>query len=314
VHASIRAFFLGLIDYAGLFPPAALELAPAMRNYARYRKDPDAWMLGRFIIQAARLDELDEFVDEHFATGPRLEIAALGRGGADEAAFIDGLQQDLAAIDRFHDRHGRQVAIEVYETKLPAAFGNSFLEEVGKYIDGFGEPPLTPFFEAVPGPQWHQAIAAIAHDRATFYRQRCGPMGIKLRCGGVQAAAFPTTEQVADSIARAVDAGVPIKCTAGLHHPVRHFNAGVQTKMHGFLNVFGAGMLAAAHGLDAAAIQRILDDEDPKSFAFDAEGFRWRDLRIRALAIGRARAETVVSYGSCSFDEPREDLRALCIL
>ena len=266
-------------------------------------------MLGRFIIPAARLHELDPFVTEHFATGPRLEIAALGRGGADEAAFVSGLEQDLADIDRFHERHGHHVAVDVYEAKLPGTFGNSFFADVGKLIDAFGEPPLTPYFEAAPGPQWHEAIAAIAHDRATYRRRRCGPMGSKLRCGGVQASAFPTTEQVADSIAKAVDAGVPIKCTAGLHHPVRHFNDGVQTKMHGFLNVFGAGMLAAAHGLDAAAIQPIIEDEDPKSFAFDAEGFRWRDLRIRALAIGRARSEAVVSYGSCSFDEPREDLR-----
>ncbi|MFL5328343.1 MAG: hypothetical protein ACJ8C4_05470 [Gemmataceae bacterium] len=308
---SLRTFFAGLIDYAGLFPPAALQLDPAIRNYARYRKEPDAWMLGRFIISAARLNELDPYVDELFAAAPPLTIAALGRGGADESHFLSALELDLQEIDRLHDRHGRRVAVEVYEAKLPAQFGSSFLAEVCKFIDAYGEPALTPYFEAAPGPQWSEAMAAIAYDRTMFKRKRCGPPGGKLRTGGVEASAFPSTEQVATCIHAAVAAGVPIKCTAGLHHPVRLFHDSVKTKMHGFLDVFGAGILAAAHKLDVARIRDILDEEQSSNFRFDADGFHWRDLRATPLQVAEAREEAIVSFGSCSFDEPREDLRAL---
>ena len=40
MHASLRILMEGLIDYAGLFPPASLDMPTAVRNYAAYRKSP----------------------------------------------------------------------------------------------------------------------------------------------------------------------------------------------------------------------------------------------------------------------------------
>jgi len=136
----------------------------------------------------------------------------------------------------------------------------------------------------------------------------------KFRCGGVTSDAFPSPEQVAVVIATCRDARVALKFTAGLHHPVRHFNKSVGTRMHGFLNVFGAGVLAWAHGLDAAALQQVIEIEDPKAFTFDGDRFAvaGHSLDIDGIAAGRGAFAT--SYGSCSFDEPREDLEALGLL
>jgi hypothetical protein len=106
---------------------------------------------------------------------------------------------------------------------------------------------------------------------------------------------------------------VPIKFTAGLHHPVRLFHDSVQTKMHGFLNVLGAGVLALEHDWTSKEIAQMIDDEDAGSFSFTEDFFAWRDWRISTEAIA-ARRELVTSFGSCSFDEPREDLRALKLL
>ncbi len=53
----------GLIDYAGLFPPAALPMADAVARYARYRQGAHAWALGRFIVPAARLEEFARTLD-----------------------------------------------------------------------------------------------------------------------------------------------------------------------------------------------------------------------------------------------------------
>ena len=55
---SLRALLHGIIDYAGLFPPANLPLDQAVRNYARYCTEPDSWMLGRFVCPVTELAEL----------------------------------------------------------------------------------------------------------------------------------------------------------------------------------------------------------------------------------------------------------------
>ena len=57
----------------------------------------------------------------------------------------------------------------------------------------------------------------------------------------------------------------------------------------------------------------ILEDEDPASFVFDEVGFAWKDLRVATSEVLQARQQ-ILSFGSCSFDEPREDLRALRLL
>jgi hypothetical protein len=106
---------------------------------------------------------------------------------------------------------------------------------------------------------------------------------------------------------------VPIKFTAGLHHPVRLFHDSVQTKMHGFLNVLGAGVLALEHDWTQREITQMLEDEDAGSFSFTEDVFAWREWKISTEAIA-GRRKLVTSLGSCSFDEPREDLRSLNLL
>jgi hypothetical protein len=56
---ALRTLLNGSIDYAGLFPPASLEMAEAARNYEAYRSGPHSWALGRFILPSARLNEVD---------------------------------------------------------------------------------------------------------------------------------------------------------------------------------------------------------------------------------------------------------------
>jgi len=59
---SAKALFSGLIDYAGLFPPAALPMADAVRKYDAYRRGEHAWMLGRFVVPVAKIGEVpDDF-------------------------------------------------------------------------------------------------------------------------------------------------------------------------------------------------------------------------------------------------------------
>ena len=53
----VDALAAGLVDYAGLFPPASLDMATAVRNYAAYRAASQRRMLGRFIVPVSRLPE-----------------------------------------------------------------------------------------------------------------------------------------------------------------------------------------------------------------------------------------------------------------
>src|SRR5216683_631476 len=58
--SALRALLTGLIDYAGLFPPSALDMPAAVRNYAAYRLSEHAWALGRFVVPLARLKEFEQ--------------------------------------------------------------------------------------------------------------------------------------------------------------------------------------------------------------------------------------------------------------
>lgn len=319
----LQAFLGDIVDYAGLFPPAQLALEPAIENYARYRAAPENWMLGRFIIPAVRLKELTPLGEKTFQ-GPAFRFSVLGRGGKGTQDFFGGIKEDLAEIARFREHFGECVEVDAYETKLPAsAFApvkqnqlSALIATAAYLIDTAGPPLLTPFFES-PSTERASLLATIQaihddhHSTEAKSRRRCQPAGFKLRTGGLEASAFPPVEDVAIVLAACRAARVQFKATAGLHHPIRHFNAGVQSKMHGFVNVFGAGCLAFAHALSQAQIHDIIADENATNFALNADGLRWRDLRAPVESLLEARRSLVTSFGSCSFDEPRDDLRAI---
>ncbi len=284
--AALRALLENAIDYAGLFPPADLALELALENQAGYVRSPDRWMLGAFILPvgkfAAAAGQLARFSAEH-----PLQVSALGPKLAESANFRETLQEFTAVVENFAAAHAGVATVTQFEMPLPA----------GAEAESLGG--LRVFWEraadAAPA-----TIAALAGSGA----------GFKLRTGGVTADAFPTDAQIARALVAGARHQVPIKFTAGLHHPVKHFHASVGAKMHGFLNVLGAGVLAAEHDWDEAQTAEMLADEDPGSFSFDDDEFRWREWPIATPQIV-ARRQFVTSLGSCSFDEPRDDLRAL---
>ncbi|MGH7177215.1 MAG: hypothetical protein ACREJC_07540 [Tepidisphaeraceae bacterium] len=279
--AGLRALLSGVIDYAGLFPPASLSLDQSIRNYAKYFRGDDRWMLGRFICPAALLSELLPYLDELYGEQDPLPLSVLGRGGVGDAYKADFVQ-----MAEFRTAAAGRATIGGFETKIDAS---GSYELPGASRDVYLEFP------------WDRI------DLGAGVKI----MGLKLRTGGTDSVAFPSVEIVAHAIAKCRDAGKHMKFTAGLHHPIRHYNESVKTRMHGFINVFVAGVLAGARGLDEGRIIAILSDESAASFTFDDDGLRWQDHRASIAQIESARRDRVISFGSCSFDEPREDLRAL---
>jgi hypothetical protein len=310
--SSLYAFLHRLIDYAGLFPPANLALEPALRNYAAYQTGPDAWMLGRFICPAAQLADLDTAL---FTPAAPLALATLTPQTDTADEFLAALFSSLKAMAAFSVERGPVVSLPTIELPLPAGVSaradlRALLDSAARAFDA-SPLTLTPFFELPLGPDWQPALTGCLDLLADYNATRFHPAGFKLRTGGPTPAAFPAAEVIADALTLCRDRGVALKCTAGLHHPLRRYDESVQTKMHGFVNLFGAGILARVHALPAAQVQTILADEDPAHFAFTENHFTWQDLSADTAAIIAARTASLIAYGSCSFDEPRADLKAL---
>lgn len=303
--ASLRALLAHSIDYAGLFPPAKLALEPALQNYAEYLRASEAEMLGAFILPVAEFDAAGRSLSP-FDRAHRFRVSALGPKTDDAGVFLDSLGAAMEAIALFRSNGREAIWIEQFEMPLPAEIEAAVLQSIRTQIV---DRDLRTFWEA-PAKIAQSAIALIAESNRTSPGRK---LGFKLRTGGVTAEAFPTSAQIAAALLAAGIEKVPIKFTAGLHHPVRVFHESVQTKMHGFLNVLGAGVLALEHDWPEQQIVEMLDDEDPASFSFEDDSFSWRNWRIATARI-QIHRELVTSLGSCSFDEPRDDLRALNLL
>lgn len=312
MSVSLVSLLAGIIDYAGLFPPAKLPFDQAIRNYIRYRSEPEAWMLGRFILPAARLAELGAFRQE----AAPLALSVLGRGGGSIREFLQGLADDLEAILAFHHEWGEPALVEVLELRLPAdLLAADRLKDLRTAVQGprdllekAGLPSVLTCIEIERGPNWLDHFGRLAEVLLEDSERR---LGFKLRCGGLEASAFPAVDDVSFVLTACRHLRVPLKFTAGLHHPIRRFDPTVQTKMHGFVNVFVAGVLAQVHELEEEQVRAIVADEDATHFRFDDDGLWWKDQHATHAEIVVARHEAVTSFGSCSFDEPRDDLRAL---
>jgi hypothetical protein len=303
VSASLRALLDRAIDYAGMFPPCALALEPALRNQADYVRSNEAWMLNGFVLPVEQFEPTRNFFLEFDAKHP-LRVAALGPKTTSADAFRGKLEYATTAIRSFSKYHVDLVSVSHLEMFLPDDVDSAALEETDPFT---GELPV--FWEAPPE-RAEQTIALIATHNSD---KDTAKFGYKLRTGGVTADAFPTSAQIALALVMAVRHQLPIKFTAGLHHPIRQFRDEVKTKMHGFLNVLGAAVLAAEHQWNPEQAGKMLEDEDPRSFSFTDDFFAWRDWKIRTERL-QHRRKFVRSFGSCSFDEPREDLRALNLL
>jgi hypothetical protein len=143
--------------------------------------------------------------------------------------------------------------------------------------------------------------------------------GAKIRTGGETADKFPAPENVVEFIRLCAAADVAFKATAGLHHPLRSVHrftyqpdspSGV---MHGFVNVFLAAAFLRA-GMETKLAVQLLEEQSADAFQFNADGVGWRQHQLSQREIAAARLGFAVSFGSCSFTEPIDDLKSLRLL
>lgn len=329
---SLRTLLQGSLDYAGMFPPAKLPLDAAWAKYHEAWASPHRWLLRSFVCPVGQLDELTQ--QWAAAPAPLGRFSAIGTADADAAR----LREDAALLAAFYERVATETgpAIELaYEIRPPAdatadtAAWATWCQALNEALCQ-AEVPLADVFLEVP---------LHAHLLATLALPASGvswSWGLKFRTGGTTADAFPTAAALAAAVAALAAAWAPdklrqgsrpqnalsgswprYKATAGLHHPLPRNVADLGCTMHGFINLMTAAVLAAsaAGSLKSSDLQSlalaILQQRDSSAFRFDARQLCWRDQCAALTTIARVRRSHFIGFGSCSFDEPIEDLQSL---
>jgi hypothetical protein len=305
--SAMRVLFEGLIDYAGLYPPAALGLSESVANYRSYVHGNDNWMVARFICGTVHAAQFTDELQVGFHAGSPLDVSLVTRDpvqdvprilaelpasvriGAVEVALTSGKSagEQIASHREFFNRltdRGRDVSI-FYELSLSEAWDEEFL----RLADALGGEVPT-------------------HSERTI--------GCKLRCGGLEAHLIPSPERLGSALYACADRSIPVKFTAGLHQPFRHKpHAGetgsVGVPMHGYFNLYWAAMAANLKALRADEVVAIVAEMDSCSPAVESDSVEWLGIRLSSEEIRNVRSSKVLSFGSCSFDEPVSAARQL---
>jgi len=292
----IPDYLCALVDDAAIFPPRNAPLPEAVTAHRRHRAAEYADLLGAFVVSDAHLGELLEQVSTSSAAAA-LPVTVVVQGGAGaiepavawatrsgtlELRSIEIALRGSETSDLPHNVRRVVIAVE----QLVAA--GELDGDVAVYV----EPPR--LHDSGPGHGWLAALDEIA---ATDLR-------LKFRTGGADHDAFPSAGELAAGVAAALDRELRFKCTAGLHHALRHRDEGTGFEHHGFLNVLLAtrASLDGASAVDVAAVLELTDPDAVRRMVADAEdgltgARRWFD-----------------SFGSCSVLEPLEDLVGLDLL
>ena len=329
MKTSLYPFLSDIIDYAGLYPPSELPLEEAFSKYLSHIEQKEAWMLSKFVVGTGLLSELITLIDAEPESPSPFKITLVGAASDDVDGFKKVIDNTVEAIENALAFTAKKIRVSTLEIKVPLVClkdenSSDLQAAIGYAVQSMAKSKLLPhqiFFE-VPGfdfdIKYAKELVQGIHRHNEWLesneKENYSFSGFKIRCGGVEAFQFPPTDYLAEAISFSRQNDVPLKFTAGLHHPVRHFNDSVQTKMHGFLNVFGASLLSYSKKLSEAELLEILNDENASNFSFRKSEFSWKTHSISLEELHMFRSLSVTSFGSCSFDEPVEDLQELNLI
>lgn len=301
VTPSLKTLLDGAIDYAGLFPPAGVDMATAMRNYAGYVAGPRSWALGRLVVPVSALEDFNFHIAE-IETAGREQLLKLSAIVGDD---LEACVERVGRFNRWHAGRDGRVRAVVETIEVKAAFTDT-VSRVAEAAQGLAGVVYEIPIERDPG----DLVSAIV---------RAGG-AVKVRTGGVSPRMVPRAESLVRCLEVCLRAGLRFKATGGLRHPL----SGSRSKAlgtsasegtggptaYGFLNLF----LCAAFlydGLEPAEAVGILREESSSAFAFDDEGVEWRGRRVASGTLAGVRRDFAASFGSASFEEPLDRLREL---
>lgn len=271
----------GLIDYAGLYPPANLEMQPTVTNWSNFCLSEDNWILGRLIIPVNRLDEFKQ-----------VAVDLLPSGGAEPwqlSVLLPEVNSDVFV-------EAANTVVEFNQSNCGAVanvveFKASSTSEIDIALSCLHDD-IYPFIELPIDKDPRGLITSLAGSIA----------GAKVRTGGISPDLYPSVENLARFIHACAISKLQFKATAGMHHPCRTFNDSVGVHEFGFLAVMYATAAARFRDATIEGIACILKSE---IMDFDA---------CTEKMLENVRAELFCSFGSCSFDDPISDLRSMELL
>ncbi|WP_406206340.1 hypothetical protein OH807_32635 [Kitasatospora sp. NBC_01560] len=272
--STVPALLQGLFDDAAVFPPGDLPVAEAVPAHHAHRSAWYAEAVGPFLCGAGRLAELTGLA------GPGLRVGLVLPGGSAE------LGPALAAAASLAPAGVQLVGVEL--TTRDAAEAVAALDLL--------LPPDVPAAVELPRELLHGDALDEVLDVLVD-----SPYRAKFRTGGVVAGAFPDETELAGLLTGCAQRGLPYKCTAGLHHAVRHTDPATGFEHHGFLNV-----LLAALETDRAAAAEVLAERTGEVLAKAV-----RELTDHQVTVIR---NSFTAFGTCSIAEPLDDLAALGLL
>jgi len=292
-------FLDGIIDYAGLYPPASLGMDDMVAEWVKGLASDQDWMLGRIIVPASRLDEFEEASRSCIPSGEDDEPWVMS--SLVSPTPESSLEMQIERIQSFNHTHAGEgnggAVIDVIEVPGSDAVAMDAM------LDVLPEE-VFPFFELPADGDIRGMLAVLVGSDA----------GAKIRTGGMKPELYPSLEQLSNFILQCSLADVPFKATAGLHHPLVNHNEDIGVRQFGFLNVFLAGLLASAGEESVDAVESMLLRSDLAGIEFGNEAVEIDGTTFGLEVIEDARIAFSLSFGSCSISEPVSDLVELGLL
>ncbi len=284
----LRSLFQHWIDYAGRYPPASLPLASVLETYTKVRRSPAAWFLHRLVLSPDDRHTLES--DPQLAGMVDMPVPI-------PVSLVIGTAWDRVAASVERDRSAQVTRCVSFEGRWSDQVE---WDEVAARVGG-----RTVYVEL--------SADDLRGDR--IERLGRAGLGAKFRCGGVRAEQIPPAVDVARFMSACHESGVGYKLTAGLHHldPGRYRLTYAPDSpagsMHGFLAVALAGLHFDESPSAVDEGVRILEEARRAEVGVEEDSIAWRGRRWNGQACRRLR-RLLHAVGSCSFDEPYEELRA----
>lgn len=282
---SLAVLLESCLDYAGTFPPAQLDLKTAFENYLRYRTGEQKALVRSFVCSVSSMKDLPEHAE------PEVVLSVIGRRA--ENSIRENVDKDFAILSNFYETHSQNYRVQSYEIRAnsPLEIYNSW------FLDFYRMYPGIRIFIEIPFDE-----KTLSDSLSTLKTE-----GLFAKVRIVEGNSVLSIENLAQWIVSCRNLRLPFKATAGLHYPIYDKERGVY--QHGFLNLFCAGTIGF-FGKEETDLHSILKCSDSSEFRFLEDAFEVFGHRVEIPHIREARG-WLLSFGSCSVDEPVEGLEAL---
>ncbi len=321
---SLQQLLAQAVNYSALYPPADLKLKEALRSYVDFSHSRYAWMLSNFVLPHSELPLLAGFADRKHQLKGLLSLCITGPESKTLDEFKNVINSIEHEINAAHTGYPGEVRTNLLELKLPLSSAKTLnSEELVKalevVVNTTAESRLLPhrvFFE-VPGDEYDAEITKkiikiiAVHNKSILKRKIENYLfsGLKINCAAKKGGKLPDSNYLAEVLLYARDANVAVKFSGKENTPFPGYNYSIQSKVHRFINIFIASILAYTQDLSLEEMVEVLEETNPENFSFKDDYFSWRELAAPTMEIKMLRMLSITSFNFTSFSSPIDGLK-----